>query len=157
MEYSERKRLRLPCFDYSDNGAYFVTLCTKNRANVLSKIVGNDALVVPTAIGEKVLECLKNIENVYNGVTLDYYVIMPNHIHAIFFFNNISKQKCHLDLPKIMKDLKSVTTRFHKKYCGINESLWQNSYYDHIIRNKEDLFETRKYIENNPIRWICKD
>lgn len=66
MEYSERKRLRLPCFDYSDNGAYFVTLCTKNRANVLSKIVGNDALVVPTAIGEKVLECLKNIETVLN-------------------------------------------------------------------------------------------
>ena len=85
MEYKDRKRLRISCYDYSNNGVYFVTLCTKNRNKILCEIVGDDALVVPSIIGNKVLECIKNIEIVYTGVYLDYFVIMPDHIHFVLF------------------------------------------------------------------------
>ena len=115
MEHKDRKRLRISCFDYSNNGAYFVTLCTKNRNKILCEIVGDDALVVPTIIGNKVLECIKNIEIVYTGVYLDYFVIMPDHIHFVLFFEEIKKHDVTLSLPKIMKDFKSVTTRYYKK------------------------------------------
>ena len=56
-----------------------------------------------------------------------------------------------------MKDFKSVTTRYYKKISLDNESLWQRSYYEHIVRNEQDLYEIRNYIQNNPKRWICKD
>ena len=86
----ERKPIRLNCFDYSSNGAYFVTLCVENRKKILSQIVG-ERIALPkqlpkvhlTQIGEKVKNSIENIPKHYSCVKVDEYVIMPNHIHLI--------------------------------------------------------------------------
>ena len=88
MELQKRKPIRLKNYDYSSPGAYFITICTHNRKELLSEIiVGDDAHIVPkNHISKYGLICDKYINNInikYENVTVDKYVIMPNHIHLI--------------------------------------------------------------------------
>ena len=83
-EFPKRKPTRLKNFDYSENGAYFLTVCTKNRKKILSTIVGEGS-PLPNLLryGEIVEELIKTISDKYREITVDYYVIMPNHIHLL--------------------------------------------------------------------------
>ena len=92
MELPQRKPNRLKGYDYSTHGAYFITICTKNRKEILSQIiVGGDALIVPknrlTDYGFVCDKYIKNINIKYENATVDKYVIMPNHIHLIIFLH----------------------------------------------------------------------
>ncbi len=146
-EFPKRKPNRMASYDYSSNGAYFITICTDNRKNILCKIVGEGLCALPqielSPIGRIVDEAVKYINENYDGVTVDNYVIMPNHIHLLILFNYEDSDKTggHGDPPLRVYDIigrfKSFT---NNKFDGI---LWQRSFHDHVIRNEKDY---RKYM-----------
>lgn len=167
LEWKHRKKHRLKNFDYGSYGYYYVTICTLNRINILCKIVGSDALVAPTEIGKKVMECFNNIALLNDNIEIDTFVLMPNHIHAIIIIKNtdyieqkqkkydfeILERRGRRSLQGLIKDFKSVTTRYYKKAYNIDTSLWQNSFYDEIIKNQNHYHNVYQYIQTNPLRW----
>jgi REP element-mobilizing transposase RayT len=155
-ELPKRKHPRLNNYDYSSAGAYFVTICTQSRRCVLSYIVGRGlAPAVPelTIYGKIAEEQLFLVEKRYPCVTIDQYVIMPNHIHIVLLIGNEAAGAS--PRPTVMDVIcayKSLTTRECKKN-GWKNQLFQTSFHDHIIRNRDDYDEIVKYIYENPIRW----
>jgi REP element-mobilizing transposase RayT len=164
-----RKNTRLKDFDYGSYGYYYVTICTNNKKNILCDIVGNDALVVPSKIGKKVIECWNNIAKLNENVEIDKFVLMPNHIHGIIIIKNesdietidkqygfeVAERRGRRSLQCLIKDFKSVTTRHYKKIKNITQeiSLWQTSYYDEIIKNQFHYDNIWQYIDTNPLKW----
>ncbi|MBR2432055.1 MAG: transposase, partial [Clostridia bacterium] len=142
-----------------DYRAYFITICTQNRRCLLSRIVGrglapaeiND--VEYTLFGEIAKEQLFLLEKRYSFLTIDQYVIMPNHIHIIMILqNDTAGASPRPTIMDIICTYKSLTTRECKKK-GFIEKLFQTSFHEHIIRTREEYDEIRKYIYENPIRW----
>lgn len=153
MEEKRHKNIRIKNYDYSKAGYYFVTICTSNRKNVLCNIVETSShigqlqyKIILTDVGKVVDKYINNIRIVYSNVTLDCYVIMPNHIHLTVIMGN----KSTLALSQIIRSLKIIVSK------EIGTSIWQENYYEHIIRCEQDLYEIRKFIENNPSKW-CED
>ena len=151
MELPKRKRTRLKNYDYSTQGAYFVTICTKERKQYLSKItVGEGLSALPknnlTSIGEEVEKSIKYINENYNKASIEKYVIMPNHIHLIVILQQTGRDGT-LPLQSIIGQLKSYTTR------KFGDTLWQRSYHDHVIRGKFDFDKIWQYIDSNVIQW----
>ena len=161
-ELPKRKHPRLDNYDYSSTGAYFVTICTQNRRCVLSRIVGRGlapaetTAIEYTSLGEIAEKQLFLLADRYPYLTIDQYVIMPNHIHAILILNGeTAGASPRPTLTDIVCTYKSLTTRECKK-SGFREKLFQTSFYEHVIRSREDYEEIVKYIYENPIRW-CYD
>ena len=157
MEQPSRKQNRLPDYDYSQNGAYFVTVCTRERKRILSDIVGDDARIVPKPYGRVVEKYIRNAPEI------EKYVMMPDHIHMIIRLDNGSMwvstptkisvgADAHIRpnykrVASIVRSIKTLTT----KEIGI--PIFQRSYYDHVIRNQQDYNEVWEYIESNPRKW----
>lgn len=157
MGHPKRKRIRLKAYDYSQNGAYFVTICSKDRESLLSEIVGDGLCAVPqtilTHIGTEIEKSIKYINNNIGGVNIDKYVIMPNHVHMIIELNPTGGDGAP-PLPDIIRRFKTYTTKAYAEIQGTgNITLWQRSFYEHVIRNEQDYLEIWEYIENNPLRW----
>lgn len=151
MNLPKRRPTRLKDYDYSRNGAYFITICVKDKRELLSKItVGEGFHALPqnllTQTGAEVEKAIQYINDNYNDVTIDKYVIMPNHIHLIVSIEN-SGGRGSPPLQNIIGQLKSYTT---KKFGGV---LWQRSFHDHIIRCEKDYDEIWQYIDTNVLRW----
>ena len=126
MELPERKVNRLRGYDYSQNGAYFVTVCTKNRRKILSEIVGDDAHIVPKPhgkIAEKYICSVPEIEK---------YATMPDHIHMLVLLDNGSMW-ASTPTKRLAGIIRSIKVPITKE---IGEAIFQRSYYDHIIRNQ---------------------
>ena len=170
MDLPKRKQIRLPDYDYSTPGVYFVTICTVGRRCILSDItVGDGVLDVPNVrlspYGEILAETLQEIENTYSWLSLDHYVIMPNHIHLLLRLGdngpsgtpaptNADDGPSGTPAPtnETLPMLISTFKRFTNRRCGAQ--LWQRSYHEHVIRNEEDFRQIWDYIENNPARWV---
>ena len=161
-ELPERKHPRLDNYNYSSAGAYFVTICTQNRHCILSRIVGRGLApadtneIEYTLYGKIAEEQLLMLEERYENLAVDQYVIMPNHIHAIFVLSDDAAGAS--PRPTIMDVVcayKSLTTRKCKSN-GFDGKLFQTSFYEHIIRCRDDYKEISKYIYENPVRW-CYD
>ncbi|MBQ8546495.1 MAG: transposase [Clostridia bacterium] len=151
----KRKHPRLKGFNYESNGAYFLTICTQNRRNVLSKIVGRGlapAEVVLTKYGEIAREQLFEIEKRFPNASVDFYVIMPNHIHIVLLIDNSAGASPRPTVMDIICAYKSLTTKACREE-GFKGKLFQTSFHDHIIRNREEYEEISKYIYENPINW----
>ena len=155
-ELLKRKHPRLDSYDYSQPGAYFVTICSYNRRCILSTIVGRGlapAEVVPTRLGEIAEEQLLALETRFPYVRIDKYVIMPNHIHAVLIFDGESAGASpRPTLTDVVCAYKSLTTKECKKAYPI-EKVFQTSFYEHVIRGQKDYGEIAEYICNNPKRW----
>lgn len=171
-ELPKRKSIRLKNYDYSTAGAYFVTICVQGRKRILSEFVGpNDSAVNTTGafhavgedldppgmrlkpIGEVVVEQLFALEKRFTNVEIKEHVIMPDHIHAIIIIHKVAGgSRPSPTLVDIMRVFKSLTSRICKQKYGIDR-LFQRSYIEHIIRDREDYEARRKYIRDNPIRW----
>ena len=160
MELLKRKEIRLKEYDYSTNGAYFVTVCTKGRKQILSTIcVGGGILDAPyielTEKGEIVREQFEIMNHLYEDINVKHYVIMPNHIHFII---EIAKSGGTSGRPSPTRSNSAVSKyvgtlkRFTDKKCSVE--LWQRSYYDHIIRSEADFLEKQNYILSNPAKWV---
>lgn len=180
MDLQKRKNHRLRDFDYGACGYYYVTICTQDRKNLLSVIhTQSDApvalfcdvpspTILPTPLGEKVVECINNIERLNDNVEIDKFVLMPNHVHAIIVIKNaeqielkdkkyafqIAEQKGRRSLQGVIRDFKSVTTRYYKKTYNTDCPLWQKSFYDEIIEREDHYYNVLQYIEDNPMNWV---
>ena len=156
MELPVRKPNRLPKFDYNTPGAYFITICTKDRKNILGRIVGGGALDAPhvnlSGIGEIADKFIRSGERIPN-IHVDKYVIMPNHIHMILFVEAGSCGTSRVPSPTnaVIPHFVSTLKRFCHRKTGF--TFFQRSYYDHIIRNEKDYLKIWEYIENNPAKW----
>ena len=151
----ERKHTRLRDYDYGTAGAYFVTICTQNRRCLLSRIVGRGlapAEIQYTAYGEIAQEQLLLLEQRYPSLKIDQYVIMPNHIHAVLLLEETAGATVSPTIMDIVCAYKSLTTRKCKKAQPVDK-LFQTSFYEHVIRNREDYNEIAEYIVNNPKQW----
>lgn len=155
----KRKRNRLKDHDYGSSGTYFITLCTKERKNIFwdknqtDFAVEGDVLpfeaVQLSEYGKIADEAIKEIPKYYTHIELLQYVIMPNHIHLLLFIP--------YDNGRILSSPTSIMTAVGqmKRYVSkrIGESIWQRSFHDHIIRDKNDYETIAKYIYENPIKW----
>ena len=154
MNLPKRKIIRLQNYDYSSSGAYFITVCTKDKEKILCDIVGDGALDVPktvlTDIGRIVDKHILSTNNI-PSVTVDKYVIMPNHIHVILIVDNNGTSKAPSPTNNIISHSVSTLKRFINKEIGYN--IFQRSFYDHVIRDEEDYLTIWNYIDTNPHKW----
>ena len=178
-----RQSTRLRGYDYSRNGAYFVTLCTYQRECVLGEIVRGEMRL--NEIGQAVLETWQQLPRYFPNIRLDEFVVMPNHVHGIVIIDRsidnhhvgaqfIAPKNENAPNRENMSDWDSVTTRGVMNHAptlgnvirafkamaarkihlsGFSNRMWQRNYHDHIIRNEKSLNEIRRYIIYNPARW----
>lgn len=153
---SNRKRTRLIEYDYSQFGFYFITICIKERTELFSKI--KNGKVVLTEYGKIIEETLIGLSNFYN-IDIDSYIIMPDHIHLIMILDNDTiPEKNNSTKIKTVSDVigkfKSYSTkRIKSELKSTQDFYWQKSFYDRIIRNEKELYQIRKYINENPLKW----
>ena len=170
METKLQKRVhpRLKEYDYSTPGSYFITICTDKRKCILSSIfytektdnisVGQglapaENVVVDLSNYGKVAEkYLLDLQDRFNNISIDSYAIMPNHIHFILSIFDTAGASPRPTVTDIVCAYKSLTTKKCKDF-GLKGKLFQNSFYDHIIRNQQDYDECSIYIQNNPLKW----
>ena len=153
-DWPQRKRNRLKGYDYSAVGIYFVTICIRDRVSMLWDVGARIArpqnpLYTLTAYGKAVDEAVQEIPERYPMVTVDQYVIMPNHIHLLLAIHH-AEDNCIMRTPTvstIMCQMKGAVTK------KIGFSMWQKLFHDHIIRNEEEYLKIWRYIENNPMNW----
>jgi REP element-mobilizing transposase RayT len=143
-----RKKNRLQGYNYSQNGAYFVTICAINHKEIFSTIFQEDDgfYVELTPLG-KCIESTIEFQH-KNGIIIDSYVIMPNHIHMIIVLAQPVGDRGRSPLQYVVRNIKSFVT----KWAGF--SPWQKSFYDRIIRDEAEYLKIREYIENNPAKWV---
>jgi putative transposase len=154
--------MRLPEYDYSQPGYYFITICIKDRAHILGSVKNGKMLM--NQCGKIVQRCWRNLPKHYRCI-LDEFVVMPNHIHAIIEIpENVRKNvavglkptatlKQH-SISEIIRALKTFSAREINTICKTkNQPVWQKGFYDHIVRAEEDLYMIRIYIQTNPANW----
>ncbi len=154
-----RRSLRLPGYDYTQVGAYFVTLCTAGRTSLLGQI---DAGTLDLSMYGRIVEqCWCDLPQHFPNVSLDAFVVMPNHLHGILILTGQALQHPHpphsrLPVPHgtqpgslgaVIQNFKAVSTR---KVNGARrtrgEPVWQRNYYERIVRNANELDRIRQYI-----------
>ena len=151
------QKLRLPNYDYSQNGAYFITFCTWHREHALAR-VGRDDLGAPavqlTEYGQIVDRYIRSIPSAYPHVTLSNYVVMPNHVHLLLLVSADGAPESSRPTPRstqLIPRIVGALKRFSNRDAGFD--LWQTSFHDHIIRSESDFLSVWNYISANPIRW----
>ncbi|HAR64190.1 MAG TPA: hypothetical protein DCS13_12055 [Candidatus Margulisbacteria bacterium] len=173
----ERKKQRLPDFDYGRPGWYFVTSCVKNSFYPLSvlsnavsgesiNIVGNgrDRSLQLTETGKIIDDRINWLQNQYECAEIDEYIIMPDHVHIIIVRNcdivrngrDRSLQNKIKPLPELMGAFKTTSSKLIRQNIDPSFS-WQKSYHDRIIRNDDELNRIRMYIRNNPANYKYKE
>ena len=153
MELPKRKPNRLTEYDYSTPNAYFITICTDNRKNLFWKDVG--AIIdrpenIPlTSLGTIVQQSVENIPKHYPAVSVDHYVIMPNHVHLLLRIHSDSSGRSMIapTISTVIRLMKGAVS----KQAGF--AVWQKGFYDHVIRNDKDYQDIWSYIEGNPGKW----
>ena len=176
--YKQKYRIesaRLKGWDYRNPGYYFVTICTKNRAQYFGQVTNGQMHL--SAAGEIAAQCWREIPIHHPNVELDEFVVMPNHMHGIVVIHEhvetlrggvetlhdggetlhatslqsiISPKAGSLSV--IIRSYKSAVT----KSAGLNgfkEFAWQARFYDHIIRDEKSFHKIRAYIFDNPVKW----
>jgi REP element-mobilizing transposase RayT len=186
-----RKDNRLEFYDYSQNGAYFITICTKDKRKIFWEKNRNDKLgtiefvrdgvpdvpqtklcengISPIGFvrdgapdvpqiqlshyGKIVNNIINEINETYNHISIDKYVIMPNHIHMILnvLYDPKGTSRTPSRTNEIVPSVISYLKRRTNKEC--NMKLWHRSYYDHVIRNEQDYRRIWEYIDTNPTKW----
>jgi len=166
-----RKSPRLSYFDYSTPGAYFFTINARNKANLFGQVTKSG--IQHNELGKMIHDHWFRLQDHYTLIELDEFTVMPNHIHGIILIKwqscldkvgaasgsrtdtSVSDTVSTPTLAVIINGFKSgVTREFRKLNPQWQGSVWHRSFYDHIIRNEDDLYECRKYIRDNPLRWF---
>jgi len=164
-----RRSIRIKGYDYSQEGAYFVTICTHDRESVFGKI--ENKIMRLSQIGEIVSEEWLRTPEIRPNVVLDEFVVMPNHFHGIIILINsrrgTSRRAPTMErfgkptsdsIPTIMRLFKSAaTTRINELRKTPGSPVWQRGFYEHIIRDEDDLNRIRRYIQDNVLKWAYDD
>jgi REP element-mobilizing transposase RayT len=170
-EYEHRRRsIRLTGYDYRSAGAYFVTICTHGRECLLGEVV--DGAMAPNRLGRVVERAWYDLPARFPGIALDAFVVMPNHVHGIVRLVGAPLAGAHpagadpaggVALGDVVGAFKSLTTRAmlgvvrEAVDSPIVGPLWQRNYYEHIVRDDDELERIRAYIVDNPMRWDDDD
>ena len=168
-----RRSIRLKDYDYSQTGAYFVTLCTQSRAFLFGEIM--DGKMCLNDVGRMIQSVWDELPQHYPGIVIDAFVVMPNHIHGILVLTLVGAGPCACPsarvegqpqgvaptmlLSDVVHSFKSFTTTRYRQgvtrkgWPAFAGRLWQRNYYEHIIRNEDELNGIRPYIDDNRLRW----
>lgn len=172
--YSQRKSIRLKGYDYSQEGLYFVTICTQGHICLFGEVYQHEMIL--NEVGEMVEKWYYEIENKFNDIKCHDMVIMPNHIHFIVENNGqVRTDLCvcpngkdcpdtvdeHIGSPlhRIIQWFKTMTTNEYirgvknNEWQPFNKRFWQRNYYEHIIRNENSCNKITDYINLNPSNW----
>ena len=160
-----RRSIRLRHYDYTKPGAYFVTICIQNQECLLGHIA--DGQIILSDMGLMVESVWNELPQRYTGIDTDAFTIMPNHIHGIITIvgaalalppNPAVHKKGAAsgaptlgDMIRVFKSISAIRVNHLLPHYG--QPLWQRNYYEHIIRNEEELNRIREYIQNNPLNW----
>jgi len=165
----QRRSIRLRDFDYSADGAYFVTICTQGRECLFGEIV--DGAMVLNDPGIMVEKWWQDVFGHFPNVVLDEYTIMPNHFHGIVLLKHVGAgfprpmstpenqggETPPLRTPtlgQVVGYLKYQTTKqINQMRDNPGVPVWQRNYYERIIRDEEELTAIREYIADNPAKW----
>ncbi len=182
MEYDpfqhHRRSIRLKDYDYSQTGAYYITLVAHNRENLFGEIVDGEMQL--NEIGDLIAEEWSRSTEIRKEIELDEWVVMPNHLHGIVVINagpdetrevgthgvgatgrsplQSPRGPARHSLPSFVAGFKSATTkRINTMRDTQGAPVWQRNYYEHIVRSDNDLDRIREYIFNNPFNWESDD
>jgi REP-associated tyrosine transposase len=162
-DHPTRKPLRLVNHDYSQAGPYFVTICTQNKSNTLGTVCGEQVDLSPA--GQLAREVWYALPERFPQLVFDEFIMMPNHLHAILAFvgaglappavGNAKNDRANsCSLPSIIGAFKSISTiKINRLLRRRGQPFWQRSYYEHIIRNGDDMKNAQRYILENPSKW----
>lgn len=147
-----RQSIRMQGFDYSQEGSYFITICTYEKNQLFGEIISDEMKL--NQIGVIVRANWISLPSRYKGIKIDEFVIMPNHFHGIL---TIVEPVIGQTLGNMVGAFKSLVANQHLNLCKtqnmIYEKLWQRNYYEHVIRDEDDYARIANYIENNPLNW----
>ncbi|MBR1566696.1 MAG: transposase [Oscillospiraceae bacterium] len=160
MDLPQRKQTRLQFYDYSTPGAYFITICTHEKKCLLSQIIPvGEGLAPPetklSALGQIVKKQILSLPSRYTTVSVDNYVIMPNHVHLLISLSSGGISGGASPSPTVIdavRTMKSISALQCSKQFGV-KPLWQRSFHEHVVRNENDYREIWNYIDQNPARW----
>lgn len=176
-----RHSIRLPGYDYTVPGTYFLTILTHKKEHLFGKVIKGVVQLSP--VGEVAHEQWGKIPTYFSNVILDAFVIMPNHIHGILVItartthtgkgkgkaferysnpNIFGSNALPIQLgsqagsvPAIVQNYKSITSRkINKQLNSPGSTIWHRNYYEHIIRDEEDYNRILQYIQENPLQWV---
>ena len=164
--YTRRNNNRIPQHDYSKPGHYFVTICTQNRREMFGAIINNQMILNNT--GCMVNSWWRKMFVKYKNISMNAYIVMPNHIHGIIHIvgagsprpcddiacDGIGRGNRAPTIGHMVAYFKYQSTKqINKSRNTPGKQIWQRNYYDHIIRNDRSLYRTRQYIKTNPFTW----
>ena len=142
MPFYSRKATRIPAYDYSSCNYYFITICTHDKKCIFGK--PNELNICGQITDQHILQ----LPTYYQGVYVDKYVVMPNHVHMIIVMSGTNNPP----VTQVVGQLKTgITKEIRRNYPDMD--VWQRSFHDHIIRNQTGYEKIWMYIENNPIQW----
>ena len=147
--WPQRRALRLRHHDYRDPGAYFVTICTHQRKCIFGSIP--DTIFEPSSLGTIVANCWARLPDHYPNLSLDSFVIMPNHVHGLIFLTETPPRH---PLSEIIRGFKTFSAkRINQKRHASGIPVWQRGFHEHVVRKDKTLDRIREYIQTNPARW----
>jgi len=153
-----RRSIRLRDYDYSQAGAYFITICSHNRNLLFGDIVNGE--MCTNQIGKIVHDQWKALYQRFPAIELDEFVVMPNHLHAILVFNQIEDSAADVTtIGEIVGAFKSLCVHNCLQWVKDNEpdrfigKVWQRNYWEHVVRNTREMDNIRMYIQQNPAKW----
>ena len=175
-EKHHRRSIRLKGHDYSQPGAYFVTICTRDQECLFGHVVNGEMRL--NDAGEIAQRCWEEIPRHFPLVELDAFVVMPNHVHGIIVIQgrgeasvplHVSKERPGSDasplrqrpngtqpgsLSAIVQNFKYISTRrMNAARSTPGTPVWQRGFYEHVVRDEEELRAIREYVLGNPARW----
>jgi putative transposase len=170
-EFSARRSIRLPAFDYSQTGQYFVTICAFEMRCIFGKV--EERKVRLSAVGEIAREFWLRIPQHFREVTVEPFVIMPNHLHGILTIRRRARHAVPLQeehhpegfrkpvegsVPTIIRSYKSAVTRRIREAPGSRTmDVWQSNYFERVLRDGKEFGDASRYILENPLRWQLKN
>jgi putative transposase len=166
-----RRSLRLKGYDYAQAGAYFITMCTQDRACLFGKVV--DGTMCLNDAGQLVAILWSDMPVHFPGIDSDVFVVMPNHLHGIIVLSDntavvgaplvgaqeSAATRAAPTIGKIVGTFKSLFTVQYVegvkkgRWPEFNRRVWQRNFYEHVIRDESELAQVRRYIDENPLRW----
>ena len=162
-----RKSIRLQYMDYSQPGAYFVTICAFLKHCLFGRVESGRMDLSP--IGEIVRACWVDIPNHFPGVKADTFVVMPNHVHGILAIEERARRAVPLrdgerfeafrkavpgSVPTIVRNYKAAVTKLVRDTTGNRAmQVWQSNYFERVLRNGEELANASRYIQENIAMW----
>jgi REP element-mobilizing transposase RayT len=165
--YRRRNSLRHPAYDYTNRGAYFITVCAQRGKSIFGRVIKQEMHLNP--LGKLAEECWLDFIKRHDHVAGDAYVIMPNHVHLLFWMGEQHPDLIFSTEPvarefgrgipdsvsSYMSGYKSaVTQKAKRRGLIVNSPLWQDNFHDRIVRGNAELHRIRDYIANNPNRWL---